>query len=105
VSRPPSAETGAALPTSPLVEPPIVVGATATLEGAERTAELERRAAEAGRGHIPVSVYAVPGDREVVARLIDAGVDRILLDLPTLPEEETYRALDELASAVQAFPR
>jgi probable F420-dependent oxidoreductase len=72
---------------------------------AERIIELERRAAEAGRGHIPVSVYAVPGDREVITRLIDAGVDRILLDLPTLPEEETYRALDELASVARSFPR
>jgi alkanesulfonate monooxygenase SsuD/methylene tetrahydromethanopterin reductase-like flavin-dependent oxidoreductase (luciferase family) len=72
---------------------------------AERITELERRAAEAGRGNIPVSVYAAPGDREVIARLIDAGVDRILLELPTLPEEETYRALDELAAVAQSFAR
>jgi probable F420-dependent oxidoreductase len=72
---------------------------------AERITELERRAAEAGRRNIPVSVYAAPGDREVIARLIDAGVDRILLELPTLPEEETYRALDELAAVAQSFAR
>jgi probable F420-dependent oxidoreductase len=73
-------------------------------EIARKTAELERRAAEAGRGHIPVSVYAVPADREVIARLADAGVERVLFDLPTLPAEETRRTLDELAAVARSFP-
>jgi probable F420-dependent oxidoreductase len=72
-------------------------------EIARRITELERRAAEAGRGRIPVSVYAVPADREVVARLADAGVERVLLDLPTLPAEETYRTLDEFAAVAWSF--
>lgn len=74
-------------------------------EIARRITELGRRAAEAGRGHIPVSVYAVPAERDVIARLADAGVDRVLLDLPTLPPKETYRTLDELAAVAASFPR
>lgn len=52
-----------------------------------------------------MSVHAAPADHEVIARLADAGVERVLLDLPTLPEEETYRALDELAAVAHSFPR
>ena len=58
---------------------------------------------EAGRDPIPVSVYAVPGEREAVTRLADAGVDRVLFDLPTLPPEETYRKLDDLAAVARSF--
>jgi probable F420-dependent oxidoreductase len=72
-------------------------------EIARRVTELERRATEAGRGRIPVSVYAVPPDREVIARLADAGVDRVLFDLPTLPAGETCRTLDEFAAVARSF--
>jgi len=72
-------------------------------EIARRIAELERRAVEAGRGRIPVSVYAVPGEREAVTRLAEAGVDQVLFDLPTLPAEETGQTLDELAAVARSF--
>jgi probable F420-dependent oxidoreductase len=65
--------------------------------------ELERRATEAGRERIPVSVSIVPAEREPIARLADAGVDRILFDLPTLPADETCRTLDEFAAVAQSF--
>jgi hypothetical protein len=68
-----------------------------------RTAELERRRVEAGRAHISVSIYAVPAEHETIARLADAGVDRVLLDLPTLPLEDTLRALDALAAVARPF--
>jgi probable F420-dependent oxidoreductase len=79
--------------------PTYVLGAE---EIARRTAELERRAEAAGRDRLSVTVYAVPGDRDVVARLADAGVERVLFDLPTLPPEETYRTLDELAALARS---
>lgn len=60
-------------------------------------AELRRRAAEAGRGHLPVSVFMVPPKPEAVARLADAGVDEVLLALPTVPEAETLARLDRYA--------
>jgi probable F420-dependent oxidoreductase len=68
-----------------------------------RIAELERRAAEAGRGRVPVSIYAVPAEPGVVSRLADAGVDRVLFDLPTLPAGETEERLDELAAVARSF--
>jgi probable F420-dependent oxidoreductase len=72
---------------------------------ARRITELERRAVEAGRARIPVSVYAVPAEHDVIAQLADAGVDRVLFDLPTLPPEETCRTLDGLATVAQSFTR
>ena len=50
----------------------------------------------AGRD-VPVSVFNAsgePGDLEEYARL---GVDRVLLNLPTMPERETLEKLDDLA--------
>jgi probable F420-dependent oxidoreductase len=72
-------------------------------EIAERTAELRRRAEETGRGYVPVSVYAVPAEPEIVTRLAEAGVDRVLFDLPTLPAEETDQRLDEFAAVARSF--
>jgi probable F420-dependent oxidoreductase len=69
----------------------------------ERIPELERRAHEAGRGRLPVTVYSVPADREAIERLAEAGVDRVLFDLPTLPAEETHRKLDEFAAVVASL--
>jgi probable F420-dependent oxidoreductase len=74
-------------------------------EIARRIADLRRRASDAGRGLIPVTVYAVPGDHEVVVQLMDAGVDRVLFDLPTLPADETVRALDEFAAVARNAQR
>jgi probable F420-dependent oxidoreductase len=67
-----------------------------------RIPELERRAKEAGRGRIPVTVYAVPGDRAAIERLAQAGVARVLFDLPSLPLQETYRKLDEFVAVVES---
>ncbi|MCW2918666.1 MAG: Luciferase-like monooxygenase [Actinomycetia bacterium] len=62
--------------------------------------ELRRRGAEQGRDHIPVTVYAAPPKPEVVAQLTEAGVDEILFDLPTEPEPETLKRLDEFAQLI-----
>ncbi|HEU5155625.1 MAG TPA: LLM class F420-dependent oxidoreductase [Streptosporangiaceae bacterium] len=61
---------------------------------AAQIAELRDRA---GR-RVPVSVFAVKPDRDVVASLADAGVDRVLFGLPTEPEAETLARLDKLAA-------
>ncbi|MFD0904232.1 LLM class F420-dependent oxidoreductase [Actinomadura sediminis] len=60
---------------------------------AAQIAELRDRA---GR-RVPVTVFAVPGRREVVEALADAGVDEVLFNLKTEPEAETLRYLDRLA--------
>ncbi|PZH14815.1 LLM class F420-dependent oxidoreductase [Streptomyces sp. NTH33] len=61
-------------------------------------ADFRRRAQERGRKYIPVTAYQVLPDREAVASIVAAGVDRILFTLPTVPEEETLRSLDEMAA-------
>ncbi|WP_433182351.1 LLM class F420-dependent oxidoreductase [Actinoallomurus sp. CA-150999] len=58
--------------------------------------ELRERA---GR-HVPVTVYATPAKREVVDKVIAAGVDEILLFLPTKPADETLRRLDTMADLI-----
>jgi probable F420-dependent oxidoreductase len=60
---------------------------------AARIAELRDKA---GR-YVPVSAYAVQPDRDVIATLADAGVDRVVFGLKTEPEAETLARLDELA--------
>lgn len=47
-------------------------------------------------------VYAGGSDRESLDTYAELGVDRVLLYLPTQPEDETLRTLDELAEAVSA---
>ncbi|MGW5605674.1 LLM class F420-dependent oxidoreductase [Streptomyces sp. NPDC003753] len=65
---------------------------------AARIAELAVRAEEAGRAPVPVTVYGVPPDREVLAGLAEAGADRALLQLPTAPRDESLRELDRFAA-------
>jgi probable F420-dependent oxidoreductase len=62
-----------------------------------RMARLRERAADLDRGPVPVTVFGVPDDRELLAQFADAGVDRCLFPLPDAPADETLRRLDELA--------
>lgn len=60
---------------------------------AEGISELRERA-----GHrVPVIAYAARSKPEVVAALSEAGVDEILLYLPTEPADDTLRRLDRMA--------
>ncbi|HYH32101.1 MAG TPA: LLM class F420-dependent oxidoreductase [Pseudonocardia sp.] len=65
---------------------------------AQRVAELRRRAAEAGRGHIPVTIFGGVPDRDVLDAYAAAGVDRVLYELPDADETEVLRTLDTLAA-------
>lgn len=65
---------------------------------AGRVAELRRRAADAGRGHIDVTVFGAVPDREVLDGYAAAGVDRALFELPDAGEDEVLRTLDTLAA-------
>jgi probable F420-dependent oxidoreductase len=69
---------------------------------AERVAELQRRAAEAGRGRIPVTYFGADPDRAAVERLTAAGVDRILFYLPSAPAADVERVVDDLAGLIAA---
>jgi probable F420-dependent oxidoreductase len=48
----------------------------------DRVAELRRRAAEAGRGHLPVTVYGAASRPDALESYAAAGVDRVLFELP-----------------------
>ncbi|HWD04959.1 MAG TPA: LLM class F420-dependent oxidoreductase [Amycolatopsis sp.] len=52
---------------------------------------------EQGRTNVPFSVFGGPADSDVVKRFAEAGVERYTFLLPTLPEDETLEALDDLA--------
>ena len=69
-------------------------------ELAQRVAELQRRAGEAGRERIPITYFGLrDADDEKLEKMAAAGVDRVLLMLPpagadeTLPRVERYAAL------------
>lgn len=53
--------------------------------------------AEQGREDVPFTVFAADPDPATVAGFVEAGVDEITLSLDTLPEDDTLRALDDLA--------
>jgi probable F420-dependent oxidoreductase len=64
---------------------------------APRIAELQRRAGEAGRGPIPVTVFGAKSEVRLLERLRDAGVTRSLFYLPPGNPGEVEQALDRLA--------
>lgn len=66
---------------------------------AGRIAELRRRAVDAGRDHLTVTVFGAAADRAVLDSYAAAGVDRVLYGLPDSEEDEVLRALDDLAAA------
>ncbi|SEF79189.1 probable F420-dependent oxidoreductase, Rv2161c family [Thermomonospora echinospora] len=63
---------------------------------ATQIAELRERA---GR-RLPVYVFGVPPKQEAVAELSAAGVDQVLFNLPTEPEEPTLTRLDKIAKLI-----
>jgi len=64
---------------------------------AGRIGDLQRRAEEAGREPIPVTVFGAKSEVRLLERLRDAGVTRSLFYLPPGEPGEVERALDRLA--------
>jgi probable F420-dependent oxidoreductase len=57
-----------------------------------------------GAGHdVPLATFGTPVDPEYWAGLQDLGYGRVGLMLPTKPEDETLRQLDEYAAAVEKY--
>jgi probable F420-dependent oxidoreductase len=65
---------------------------------AERIAELDRLAREAGRGPLPTTIYGARPEREGVARYAEIGVERVVFFLPSGPREATERELERCAA-------
>jgi probable F420-dependent oxidoreductase len=68
-----------------------------------RIDELQRRAAEAGRDRIPVTLFGVTRDPARLERYEDAGVHRCLFIMPSEPRAEAEANLDTYAEAVRAL--
>jgi probable F420-dependent oxidoreductase len=64
----------------------------------ERIDDLQRRAAEAGRERIPVTLFAAKAEARAVERIRAVGVDRVLFYLPSEDSGETERRLGDLAA-------
>ncbi|MEU5271096.1 LLM class F420-dependent oxidoreductase [Streptomyces hygroscopicus] len=64
--------------------------------------QIERLREVAGR-EVPVTVYVVPEDPDVVEGYRRIGVERVLFYLPTLPEAETNARLDAMAQLADRF--
>ena len=68
----------------------------------EKIALLQRQAQEAGRdpSTLPVSVFGVRPDPEVVARMEQDGVSRVLFTLPSAQSDTLLPTLDRLAELI-----
>ena len=65
----------------------------------EKIAMLRRQGDEAGRGYIPVTIFGTSADPADVESLEQAGVDRVLFNLPSEDREKTLPLLDKLAGS------
>ncbi len=68
---------------------PVYLGDVAAM--VKDVGELRSRA---GRD-VPVTVMNAPADSDVLARLADAGIERVLLELPRADRDTTLRTLDD----------
>ncbi|TDC57326.1 LLM class F420-dependent oxidoreductase [Actinomadura sp. KC345] len=66
--------------------------------GTDRLAAMVTELRERAGRRLPVTVFGVPRDPGAVEELEAAGVDELLFNLPTLPEDDTLRYLDRLAA-------
>lgn len=68
----------------------------------DRIVELQERAAAAGRGRIPVTVYGGSTTPDTLTRFAAVGVDRVLHLLPSAGAEDVVPLLQRIAAARDA---
>jgi probable F420-dependent oxidoreductase len=66
---------------------------------ATRVEELRRRAEEAGRGALPVTLYGGSKKPEALERYAEIGIDRVVFWLPSAGRDEVEPLVDERAEA------
>lgn len=71
---------------------------------ADRIEELNERAAEAGRGPVPVTLVGAGADEEEIAYYTEIGVSRCLFVLPSLDRVETLDLLDWYVDVIKSVP-
>ena len=69
----------------------------------ERIGELNRLAAEAGRGPLPVTIFGVPRNAEAIERYEAAGVARCVFWLPAAGPDEVLPRLGRCAELAKSF--
>lgn len=69
----------------------------------ERIKELAELAAKAGRGRIPVSIFAAPSDPATLEQYRRDGVDRALFPLPPADADRVLARLDKLTALVRGL--
>jgi len=79
----------------------IPIGGRGNVPLADRIAELQRLAAERGRGPIPVSVFGVRPDPKVIEHYQEIGVTRCIFWLPPAPAEQVLPVLDRCAEVIK----
>lgn len=74
--------------------------ATATFDPKAQRARLDSAASAAGRdpASLQMTVFRAPADAERLKPYLDAGVDRVLLEVPDLTRSEILRVLDRNAA-------
>ncbi|GAA4939784.1 LLM class F420-dependent oxidoreductase [Streptomonospora halophila] len=70
-------------------------------EFGERVTRLQRLAAEAGRGTIPVSMYYAVPDEKTVDAYAEAGVGRVFFGVDSAGRDTVLPQLDELARQIR----
>jgi alkanesulfonate monooxygenase SsuD/methylene tetrahydromethanopterin reductase-like flavin-dependent oxidoreductase (luciferase family) len=69
----------------------------------ERVKQLQALADQAGGGHLPTTVYAMPQDPALIERYAAAGIERCVFNVPSRERRETETALDRLAALVAPY--
>jgi probable F420-dependent oxidoreductase len=70
-------------------------------EFAARVAKLRKRAADAGRGRIPVTIFDASCEAGMAERYEAAGIDRLLYQLPDGDTSEVTGELERLADGIR----
>jgi probable F420-dependent oxidoreductase len=78
-----------------------IVGRMGNAAG-EKIAALQRRAAAAGRRPVPVTAFMPPADREVLDSLEAAGVERVVLGVPSETSDKVLPLLDRYTKLMRA---
>jgi alkanesulfonate monooxygenase SsuD/methylene tetrahydromethanopterin reductase-like flavin-dependent oxidoreductase (luciferase family) len=71
----------------------------------DKMAELNGMAADAGRGPIPVTIYGVAPNPEVVNDFAEAGVDAGIFWLPSVAEDQALEMLDRYAQVMETVAK
>lgn len=82
----------------------IPIGGRGEGDIADQIEEMRGMAAEAGRdpASLEVTIYYAPPNAAALAALAEAGVDRVVFGLPSVPEPEAIVVLDESMAAIDA---